>query len=84
MYPVNQYTNIKPPTGRIGTVKFYNVKLGWGFISAIGSKKEYFVHFTSIENDSNFKKLENEQKVLFDVAVHHTYNKEQAVNVRAL
>ncbi len=61
-----------------GTVKWFDGKKGYGFISG-DDGKEYFVHFSGIESDG-FKSLSENANVEFELA---TGNKgEQAVNVR--
>lgn len=47
-----------------GTVKFFNEKKGFGFIS--GDTEEYFVHFSAIRGDG-FKTLVEGAEVEFDV-----------------
>ncbi len=62
-----------------GTVKFYNPKAGYGFISA--DDKDYFVHNTGIIMDG-YRKLRNKQKVEFDV--QETERGLMAVNVNVI
>ena len=45
-----------------GKVKWFNERLGYGFI--IGDDKEYFVHFSDIEKEG-FKTLHDGQSVEF-------------------
>lgn len=47
-----------------GTVKFFNEKKGFGFIT--GDTEEYFVHFSAIRGDG-FKTLAEGTLVEFDV-----------------
>jgi CspA family cold shock protein len=51
-----------------GTVKWFDAKKGYGFISDTATKdsKDYFVHFSEIQTDG-FKTLEEGQKVEFEV-----------------
>jgi CspA family cold shock protein len=51
-----------------GTVKWFDAKKGYGFISdtATDSPKDYFVHFSEIQTDG-FKTLEEGQKVEFEI-----------------
>ena len=57
-----------------GTVKFYNVSKGFGFIKDANSAKEYFVHSTGLkesirENDEVIFDLEEGKKGLNAVNV---------------
>ena len=53
-------------TDRIeGTVKWFNEKKGFGFISCEG-ENDLFVHYSDIETDG-FKTLSEDQKVEFEV-----------------
>ena len=49
-----------------GTVKFFNEKKGYGFITK-GDGNDVFVHFTSIESEDDFKTLKEGQAVEFEV-----------------
>ena len=52
-----------------GTVKWFDSKKGYGFISEAESNdddKDYFVHFSEIKSDG-FKTLNEGQKVSFDI-----------------
>lgn len=51
-----------------GTVKWFDAKKGYGFISDIATKdsKDYFVHFSEIQTNG-FKTLEEGQKVEFEI-----------------
>ena len=49
-----------------GTVKFFNEKKGYGFITKEDGN-DVFVHFTSIESDDDFKTLKEGQAVEFDI-----------------
>ena len=51
-----------------GTVKWFDAKKGYGFISDTGSEneKDYFVHFSEIQIDG-FKTLAEGQKVEFEI-----------------
>ena len=50
-----------------GTVKWFDAKKGYGFISDTASTDtDYFVHFSEIQTDG-FKTLEEGQKVEFEI-----------------
>ena len=49
-----------------GTVKFFNDKKGYGFITKEDGN-DVFVHFTSIESEDDFKTLKEGQAVEFDI-----------------
>ncbi len=48
-----------------GTVKWFNAKKGYGFITD-AEGKEVFVHFTALQMDG-FKELKDGEQVEFDV-----------------
>ena len=49
-----------------GTVKFFNEKKGYGFITKEDGN-DVFVHFTSIESEDDFKTLKETQAVEFEI-----------------
>ena len=49
-----------------GTVKWFNVKKGYGFIQAPNTSKDIFVHVTALQQ-SGLRKLVDGQEVSFDV-----------------
>ncbi len=49
----------------IGTVKWFNQKKGYGFITSEGNE-DVFVHFSAIQGDG-FKTLDEGQQVEFEV-----------------
>jgi CspA family cold shock protein len=53
------------PTMTQGTVKWFNERKGFGFITAEDGN-DVFVHFSAIQ-DSGFKTLQEGQSVSFDV-----------------
>jgi len=50
----------------IGTVKFFNVSKGFGFISPEGGDKDVFVHASAVEA-AGMRSLAEGQKVSFDI-----------------
>ena len=64
-----------------GTVKWFNAKKGYGFISA-EEGKDVFVHFSAIVSDG-FKTLEEGQPVSFDTEADPKNSRRmRAANVR--
>ena len=63
-----------------GTVKFFNVEKGFGFISQ-DQGDDVFVHFSNIQG-SGYKTLEEGQHVEFDVAPGR--KGDEARNVRVI
>ncbi len=49
-----------------GQVKWFNDSKGFGFITADGSEKDIFVHYSAIQGDG-FKTLDEGQKVTFEL-----------------
>ncbi len=62
-----------------GTVKWFNAKKGYGFISD-EKGNDIFVHFSAIDMDG-FKELKENEVVEFDVVIGDN-GREQAVHVR--
>ena len=50
----------------IGTVKFFNVSKGFGFIAPDGGGKDVFVHASALEA-AGLRALAEGQKVSFDI-----------------
>ena len=50
----------------IGTVKFFNINKGFGFISPEGGTKDVFVHATAVEA-AGMRSLAEGQRVSFDI-----------------
>ena len=50
-----------------GTVKWFNVEKGFGFITPDDGAKDLFVHYSEIQG-SGFRSLEENQRVQFEVA----------------
>ena len=48
-----------------GTVKWFNNKRGYGFITG-EDNNEYFVHYSKIVSNKNFKSLKQNNNVTFD------------------
>jgi len=66
---------------RCGTVRWYHVSRGYGFIRPDDDGPDVFVHFSAIDTD-DFKALEEKQRVAFLLA--HGPRGPQAARVRVL
>ena len=63
-----------------GTVKFFNVTKGFGFISPDGGGKDVFVHVSAVEA-AGLRSLNEGQKVSFEIQPDPKGSK--AVNLQA-
>jgi len=50
-----------------GTVKWFNVEKGFGFITPDDGAKDLFVHYSEIQGNG-YRSLEENQRVQFEVA----------------
>ena len=64
------------PTGK---VKWFDSKIGYGFITDEKSKKDIFLHISSLQK-SKLRVLKEDQKLEFDVKEQE--NKIQAINIK--
>jgi CspA family cold shock protein len=64
----------------IGTVKFFNVQRGFGFIQPEDGSKDVFVHITAVER-AGLDTLVEGQKVTYDVLMER--GKPAAGNLKA-
>lgn len=64
-----------------GTVKFFNVNKGYGFICPEDGGKDVFVHITAVQS-AGMDTLSEGQKLSFDVVTDR--GKSAAGNLRAL
>jgi CspA family cold shock protein len=65
-----------------GTVKFYNVQKGYGFIQPDDGSKDVFVHATALER-AGMSNLAEGQKVSFDTEVDSRSGKTAVANIKA-
>ncbi len=65
-----------------GTVKFYNVQKGYGFIAPDNGGKDVFVHATALER-AGLEPLKEGQKVSFDTAEDRRTGKTAVNNIQA-
>jgi CspA family cold shock protein len=64
----------------VGTVKFFNVQKGFGFIQPDDGSKDVFVHISAVER-AGMRSLIEGQKVSFDVVTER--GKTAASNLQA-
>lgn len=64
----------------VGKVKWFNTKKGFGFI-VDGDGNDVFVHYSSIQNDKNFKNLVEGDNVEFELLVDEKGMKASSVKV---
>ena len=62
-----------------GKIKWFNAKKGYGFITDDETKKDIFLHVSSLE-ESRLRVLKEEQKISYDIKEEK--NKLQAINIR--
>jgi CspA family cold shock protein len=65
----------------VGTVKFFNVNKGFGFIAPDGGGNDVFVHATAVER-SGMGTLREGQKVSFETETDRRSGKTAATNLR--
>jgi len=64
-----------------GTVKFFNMQKGYGFIQPTDGSKDVFVHISAVQR-SGLQSLVEGQKVSFEVVTER--GKPAAANLQAL
>jgi cold shock protein len=65
----------------IGTVKWFNVQKGFGFIQPDDGSKDVFVHISALER-AGLSSLKEGQKVSFDLVADRRTGKSSADNLR--
>ncbi|MEO0510577.1 MAG: cold-shock protein [Verrucomicrobiota bacterium] len=50
-----------------GTVKWFDAEKGYGFIQPDDGSKDLFVHHSEIQSDGGYAKLQDGEKVQFEV-----------------
>ena len=65
----------------IGTVKFFNVDRGYGFISPDNGSADSFVHITAVQS-AGMETLNTDQRLSYDVE-RGSNGKESAINLVA-
>jgi CspA family cold shock protein len=65
---------------QVGTVKFFNIQKGFGFIQPEDGSKDVFVHISAVER-ANMGTLTEGQKVQFEAVVDRRTGKTAADNL---
>lgn len=65
-----------------GTVKWFNIQKGFGFIQPDDGGKDVFVHISAVER-AGMSSLNEGQKVSFDLLADRRTGKSSADNLRA-
>ena len=65
-----------------GTVKWFNIQKGFGFIQPDGGGKDVFVHISAVER-AGMNSLNEGQKLSFDLLADRRTGKSSADNLRA-
>ena len=64
-----------------GTVKWFNMSKGFGFIGPDDGSKDVFVHISAVER-SGLSELREGQKVEFEVGADRKSGKQEATNLK--
>ena len=65
-----------------GTVKWFNIQKGFGFIQSDGGGNDVFVHISAVER-AGMNSLNEGQRVSFDLLADRRTGKSSADNLRA-
>jgi CspA family cold shock protein len=66
-----------------GTVKWFNVKKGYGFIQPDDGSKDVFVHITAVER-AGLGDLTEGQKIAYEIEAGRQPGKSSAVDLKAI
>lgn len=66
-----------------GTVKFFNLDKGFGFIQPEDGSQDMFVHISAVQR-SGLTELREGQKVSYDIVADRRSDKPSADNIEAL
>lgn len=67
----------------IGTVKWFNTTKGYGFITPDDGGKDVFLHISAVER-SGMARVNEGQKVSYDIERDRRSGKDAATNIRAV
>ena len=67
---------LKMPSGK---VKWFNAKKGYGFITDDETKKDIFLHVSTLE-ESKLRVLKEEQRIIYEIKEEK--DKLQAINIK--
>jgi cold shock protein len=67
---------------KVGTVKWFNPKKGFGFIAPDDGSKDVFVHITAVER-AGLDTLNEGQKIEFELETDKRSGKQSASNLKA-
>ncbi len=73
---LNKMKGLEMPSGK---VKWFNAKKGYGFITDDETKKDIFLHVSSLE-ESKLRVLKEEQTIIYDIKEEK--DKLQAINIK--
>jgi CspA family cold shock protein len=73
---------VKETAMAVGTVKFFNMNKGFGFIAPETGGKDVFVHISAVER-SGLKGLADGQKISFDLE-RDRQGRDSATNLKAV